>query len=106
MPKILGLEVKELELVNLPLLEYDAKRLLQISTPIQHRKNDSQNTSSDIYRLDTSMIAIKNPEWSVKLKELVNYVGKALECLHQIEASEILFNLLIKQQFFISFFKF
>ena len=68
LPKILGLEVKELGLVNLPLLEYDAKRLLQISTPITHKNkhffnkrkakkinNNNNKNNKKLYRITKNM---------------------------------------------------
>ena len=43
----------------------------------------------DSYQLDPEQIEIRNPEWDVKLKDLLFRVGQALGCKDKIEVKHL-----------------
>jgi hypothetical protein len=96
MPKIVGLEVKNFGPVSLPLRDPQASALINLCQKAPYGYNQQtlidQNVR-DSYQLDPSLIEITNPEWNVKLNDLVARVAKGLGCHAKVEV--IHYNLLV-----------
>jgi hypothetical protein len=80
MPALIGLEIKDFGTVQLPFMFHQGKKLIETF------QNKDAPKTSNFCELEPSKIEIKNPEWKVKLDELVARVAKALRCYSECEA--------------------
>ena len=92
MPKIVGLEVKDFGPVSLPLRDPQASALINLCQKAPYGFNQKtlidQNVR-DSYQLDPSRVEITNPEWNVKLNDLVARVAKGLGCHAKVEVTHL-----------------
>lgn len=92
MPKIVGLEVKDFGPVSLPLRDPQASALINLCQKAPYGYNQKtlidQNVR-DSYQLDPSRVEITNPEWHVKLNDLVARVAKGLGCHAKVEVTHL-----------------
>jgi hypothetical protein len=72
LPAILGLSVKKVGLVSLPVQEYQAEELIKQSSKCKYGKN--------AFEIHASQITIQNEEWKEKLDKLVNQLKDKLGC--------------------------
>lgn len=90
LPSIIGLEISEFGHVLFPFMDSQATKLIKICQKVithdQKKQILSEKNARDSYQLDPSEIRIENPEWNVKLNELVSRVAKGLGCLADCEA--------------------
>lgn len=81
MPKIIGIQVKGVGPVNSPLLEHDGKRIMKaIKINDTSLKTGNVRKVANSFLIDPLNVTIKNPEWDVRLNELVGIVGRVFGC--------------------------
>ena len=88
MPTMLGLEVNNFGPISLPLMDPQASNLIKIckQAPFgKHEKTLLDKNVRDSFQLEPDQIKINNPEWNVKLKDLLKRISKGLGCSSQIE---------------------
>ena len=88
LPTLLDLNVKDYGPVSPPLVEAQAKELINVCQQAPYGRNMDtliDTNVRDSYQLDPEQVEIGHPEWSAKLQVLVNRVGKALGCQNKIE---------------------
>lgn len=93
LPSMIGMEVQDFGPVVFPLVKGEAKRLIKKCHPVIVKYNGVTRAGKTVpksHQLFTDLVAIKNPDWYVKLKELVARVGKSLGCQDEIDASGFL----------------
>ena len=88
LPTLLDLNVKDYGPVSLPLVEAQAKELINVCQQAPYGRNMDTLVDTNVrdsYQLDPEQVEIRHPEWGTKLQVLVDRVGKALGCQDKIE---------------------
>ena len=90
LPKLFGLEVDGFGPVSFPLVDPQGSNLIGECQQTLFGKNGLTLVKTEqpcYFELDASRVRMRNPEWDVKLNELVRRVGKGLGCQEEIEVS-------------------
>ena len=98
LPTLLDLNVKDYGPISLPLVEAQAKELINVCQQAPYGRNMDTLVDTNVrdsYQLDPEQVEIGHPEWSTKLQVLVDRVGKALGCQDKIEVRHHYNSLLI-----------
>jgi hypothetical protein len=93
LPTLLDLNVKDYGPVSLPLVEAQAKELINVCQQAPYGRNMDTLVDTNVrdsYQLDPEQVEIGHPELSTKLQVLVDRVGKALGCQDKMKLDIII----------------
>jgi hypothetical protein len=80
LPSQPGLFIKNIGWISLPLSDTQAEKIIEKCSESIGKDDFSLNAAKNIFSLDSSQFEIRNPEWTLKLKELKKRVDSFLGC--------------------------